>query len=90
MSTRFTVKVVPGASQNKIVGVLGEALKVRVQAPPEKGKANASVLKIIAEFLGVPEKQLSICSGQTSPTKVVEVRGLSDDDLKRKLAGLAT
>ncbi|MFP6608142.1 MAG: DUF167 domain-containing protein, partial [Myxococcota bacterium] len=48
------VKVVPGSSRDAIAGWLGEALKVRVRAPAERGKANASVEKIVADALGVP------------------------------------
>jgi uncharacterized protein len=88
MTSRLTVKVVPGSSQNIIVGLLGDVLKIRVQAPPEKGKANAAVLKLVSEFLGVAEKRLSIQTGHASPAKVVEVKGLSGDDLRRKLAEL--
>ncbi|QIB67298.1 DUF167 domain-containing protein [Kineobactrum salinum] len=90
MSCRLTVKVVPGASRNKVVGMLGEALKIRVQAPPEKGKANAAVLKLVAQFLDLPAKQLSICAGHTSATKVVEIQGISEEELAGKLAELAT
>jgi uncharacterized protein len=89
MISRLTVKVVPGASRSKIAGLLGGALKVRVQAPPEKGKANAAVLALLADFLGVPEKHLRIHAGPASSNKVVEVQGLSDEDLGRKLSKLA-
>ena len=84
MTTRLTVKVVPGASQTKIAGLLGDALKIRVQAQPEKGKANTAVLEILAIFLGVPVHQLTICTGHTSQTKVVEIEGISDAALARK------
>lgn len=90
MKSRLRVKVVPGASQSKIAGLLGEVVKIRVQAPPEKGKANGAVLKILAEFLEVPVKQLSICTGHTSQNKVVEVQGVSDAELTIKLSQLAT
>jgi uncharacterized protein len=90
MTTRLTVKVVPGASQTKIAGLLGDALKIRVQAQPEKGKANAAVLEILAKFLGVPAHQLTICTGHSSQTKVVEIKGMSDAALARKLSDFAT
>ena len=67
------VKVVPGASGDRIVGPLGDALKVRVSAPPERGKANAAVASLLADALGVSAKSVSVVSGMTSPRKVVLV-----------------
>ncbi len=90
MTARFTVKVVPGASQTRIAGLLGDAVKIRVQAPPEKGKANVAVLDVLAKFLGVSAQQLTIRAGHTSHTKVIEVTGVSDAELARKLSELAT
>ena len=90
MTARFTVKVVPGASQTRIAGMLGDAVKIRVHAPPEKGKANAAVLDVLAKFLGVPAQQLTIRAGHASHTKVIEVMGVSDTELARKLSALAT
>lgn len=85
MTARLTVKVVPGATQSRIVGRLGEALKIRVQAPPEKGKANTAVLALLADFLGVPASHLSIVSGQSAPTKVIRVEGMSTPDLEARV-----
>jgi len=90
MTTRLTVKVIPGASQTKIAGLLGTALKIRVQAQPENGKANTAVLEILAVFLGVSVHQLTICTGHTSQIKVVEIEGVSDAELARKLSEFAT
>lgn len=90
MTARLIVKVVPGASQTKVAGLLGDALKIRVQAPPEKGKANIAVLEVLAKFLGVPAHQLTICAGHTAHTKVVEIEGVSDAELARKLSELVT
>lgn len=86
MSTlRLAVKIIPGATQEQVVGMLGGALKIRVRAQPERGKANAAVIVILAKFLGLPEAALSICSGHTSANKVVEIQGLSRVDLDHKL-----
>ncbi len=89
MTARLNVKVIPGTSRNKIAGWIGDALKIRVQAPPEKGKANAAVISLLADFLDIPAKHLSICAGHGSQNKVVEVQGVSDAELIAKLSGLA-
>ena len=83
---RLAVKVVPGASRDGISGWLGETLKVRVSAPPERGKANAAVERLLAESLEVPGKQIRIVQGHSSPRKVVEIAGLSDCDVNRRLS----
>ncbi len=79
------VKVVPGASGDRIVGPLGDALKIRVSAPPERGKANAAVTGLLADALGVSAKSVSVVSGMTSPHKVVLVKQSSVDQAKVSL-----
>jgi len=90
MTAHLNVRVIPGASQNKIAGWIGDAVKIRVQAPPEKGKANAAVILLLADFLDIPAKHLSICAGHASQNKVVEVQGVSDAEVISKLSALAT
>ena len=83
--TRLPVKVVPGSSKNCIAGWLGEALRVRVMAPPERGKANTAVEKIIAEALGLSNDSVNIVKGSTSARKVVEVTGMVESDIRSRL-----
>lgn len=83
--TRLTIKVVPGASRDAIAGWLGDALKVRVSAPPEKGRANAALLRLLAAALGVPESSLAITAGATSARKTVEIEGLDPERVRRRL-----
>lgn len=82
---RLKVKVVPGSSQSEVSGWLGDMLKVRVAAQPDKGKANTAVVALLAKSLGLPKKNVSITSGKTSQQKVIEVRGLSIAQIKCKL-----
>ncbi|MGW8369694.1 MAG: DUF167 domain-containing protein [Gammaproteobacteria bacterium] len=85
---RLKVKVVPGASTTAIVGWLGDTLKLRVTAPPEKGQANKAVIGLIASSLGVSERGVRIVAGHTSARKTLEVEGLPVADLRRRLAAL--
>ena len=73
----IAVKVVPGASRSRLMGLLGDALKVQVAAPAEKGKANAAVAALIAGKLGVAVKAVEIVAGQTTPNKRVRVMGVT-------------
>ena len=84
---RLKVKVVPGSSQSKLSGWLGDMLKVRVSAPPEKGKANVAVVDLLAKELGLPKGSLTVASGKTSQQKVIEIHGLSITEVLRRLGG---
>jgi hypothetical protein len=79
--------VAPGASHRPgVVGRHGEAWKVRVAAPPERGKANDAVLELLAETLALPRSSLAIVSGESSRDKVVELAGVEPDEIERRLA----
>jgi hypothetical protein len=85
-SVVFTAKVVPGSSgKTCISGLLGGMLKVRVAAPPEKGKANKCLLNFLAKQLAVKKNDVSIISGQTGPVKNIRISGISADILLKKL-----
>jgi len=73
---RFNVKVVPGSSRDQIVGWLGDALKIRVTAPPEKGKANEAVIDLLAEALGISSDDIEVVSGHSSPSKIIAINGM--------------
>ena len=72
------VKVVPKASRDEIAGWLGDRLKIRVSAPPERGKANAAVEKLLAETLGLPPSAVRVVAGATTPLKAVEIDAAED------------
>jgi uncharacterized protein (TIGR00251 family) len=84
-AARLKVKVVPGASRTEIVGRLGEALKVRVAAPPEGGQANREVVALLAARVGLPLAAVSVVSGLTSASKVVAFQGLDEVALRARL-----
>lgn len=84
----IAVKVVPGASRDRVVGALGDALKVATSAPPEKGKANAAVAAILAQALGLDRRAAELLSGAGSPRKEFLVRCLSAAEARKRLEGL--
>jgi hypothetical protein len=83
----LSVKVVPNASRNKLAGVLGAELKVTVSAPPEKGKANQAVAKVLAEALGLAPRDVTLVSGPSNPRKEFRVP-LSSQELRSRLGAL--
>jgi len=85
-AVRLRVKVVAGCSRSELAGWLGDVLKVRISAQPEKGKANAAVLALLAGRLGISMSSLNIASGKTSQHKVLEIYGLSISEVRRKLS----
>lgn len=81
----LTIKVVPRANQNQIVGIEGDALKIRLNAPPVEGKANSALIQFLAEMLGVARTQIEIIAGHSARRKIVRVRGISVDEVKAKV-----
>ncbi len=79
------VKAVPGASRNEIAGVVGDRLKIRISTPPEGGKANKAICKLLASSLGVKPNQISIERGETNPAKIVRISGAVLGDVMNEL-----
>lgn len=78
----LTLHVQPGAKRTEIVGPHGDALKIRLAAPPVDGKANAALLAFLAEKVGAGGTALKLVSGQTSRTKRVRIDGYSTEELQ--------
>ena len=79
------VRVQPRAARDEIAGMRGDALQVRVTAPPEGGKANAAVCKLVARRLRVGVTRVAVVRGAASRQKTLSVQGLSDEELQRAL-----
>lgn len=77
------VKVVPGSQQTKIIGKLGNRLKIKVQAPPEDGKANREVLEYVAQELGISKLQMEIVFGTSSPEKLLRISTANPEECIR-------
>ena len=73
----FQVRVLPRGRRDEVVGLHGDALKVRLTAPPVGGKANRALRKFLAERLSVSPSAVEILTGHTSRQKRVRVRGVS-------------
>lgn len=74
---QLTLHVQPGARTTAVAGCHGDAIKVRLAAPPVDGRANEALLAFVAERAGVPSRDVTLVRGATSRRKVVEVRGLA-------------
>jgi uncharacterized protein (TIGR00251 family) len=82
------VRAQPGARRNEIVGEQDGALKIAVTAPPDKGRANASLVLVLADTLGLKRSQVELIAGATSRAKKVLVREVTAEVLRRQLAPL--
>ena len=71
----LTLHVQPGAKRTEVAGLHGEALKIRLAAPPVEGRANEALLKFVADFFGVPLRQVELKQGGQSRHKVVAITG---------------
>jgi uncharacterized protein len=87
--TKLTLRVAPGGTRPGVVGRLGTAWKIRVAAPPEGGKANDAVIRLLAETLDVSRRDVEIVSGHGARDKIVELAGISPAEIERRLASAA-
>ncbi|MHB1412847.1 MAG: DUF167 domain-containing protein [Thermoleophilia bacterium] len=78
--TLLKVRVIPGARKNQVAGEEGGRLKVRLQAPPLEGKANAALQKFLAASLGLKKNRIRLVSGQRSRDKLLLLEGVALDD----------
>ena len=79
------VNVQPGAGRDAIIGTHGDALKLRVVAPPVSGKANESVIAVLSRALDIPSGDLEITSGATARIKKVRVKNIEQDEFEVRL-----
>jgi uncharacterized protein (TIGR00251 family) len=84
-ATRVRVRVTPRATRTELVGRHGGAWRIRVAAPPEKGRANEHALDALAAAVGLPRASVRIVAGASARDKVVEVTGLGGEEVERRL-----
>jgi uncharacterized protein (TIGR00251 family) len=73
------------AARSEIVGLHGEALKIRIAAPAREGRANETLVEFLADFLGLSRSQISIIRGEKTREKVLFLRGIKAEELAGKL-----
>jgi uncharacterized protein (TIGR00251 family) len=84
-TTRLRLRVSPGSGRAEIVGRHGDAWKVRVTEPPEHGRANEAVVRLLANALALPRDAVAIVSGHSARDKIVELTGVGPALIQRRL-----
>jgi uncharacterized protein (TIGR00251 family) len=88
-SVSIRVRVTPRSSRNAVAGLEGEALKIKLTAPPVEGAANAALAAFIADWLGVRKSKVSIIRGGKSRTKIVRIEGVTAEQVKTRLRDIS-
>ncbi len=83
---KIRVKVNPGASRNQILGTEDGIYKVRLAAPPVKGKANKELVRYLARLLGVRKADIEISSGGHARTKTITIKGIQSQEVTEILS----
>ena len=80
------VRVSPKSRKGLVVGWMDDgALKVKVLAAPEGGRANIELLRVVAEELRIPVRHISLESGSASSSKILKITGLDEEEVKRRI-----
>jgi uncharacterized protein (TIGR00251 family) len=82
---RITLHIVPRAKTTEAAGLHGDAVRIRVAAPPADGAANTELMRFLAERLGVPRGKVRIVAGALGRRKVVEIDGVAGEAIRDKL-----
>ncbi|MFC1861301.1 DUF167 domain-containing protein [Chloroflexota bacterium] len=87
-NTRLSLRIHPNVARNEVVGMVEGVLRIKIAAPPDKGKANRKLISFLSKCLNVSKDHLDIVSGLTSRNKVIAIEGLDREEaLKRLLPG---
>ncbi len=81
------VRAVPNAKKTEIVGMLGDAVKIKAQAVPDGGKANREIESFLAKTLGLPKQNVVVQVGEASRDKLVRISGITQERA-REILGL--
>lgn len=83
--TRIQVRVKPRSSRSAILGIIDGVWQVALHAPPQEGRANRELLEILAEALGIPRSDLTVVAGEKSRDKVIQIEGVSANQVETSL-----
>jgi uncharacterized protein len=81
----LAIKAIPNAPRSEVIGWLGEALKIKIHAPPVEGRANEALCEFLADALDLPRRAVTVLRGDTSRQKVVRIDGLALTEVKARL-----
>jgi uncharacterized protein (TIGR00251 family) len=84
----LSVRIIPRASKSAIAGRRGDAILVRVAAPPVEGAANEALIELLAKALAIPKRNISIVAGERSRDKRVSIAGISDAELSARVSDI--
>lgn len=82
---RLEVKVIPGASRDEVAGTMGNAVKIKLRAPPVEGRANEALIEFLAGQLDLPRRAISLERGDTSRQKLLRIDGLDRTAVRSRL-----
>jgi|WetSurMetagenome_2_1015567.scaffolds.fasta_scaffold91049_2 uncharacterized protein len=85
--TRIAIKVTPNAGRSQVVDFSNGEWRIKIGAPPDKGKANKELIIFLSKFLGLRKDNIEILTGDKSHHKIVAITGLSQDEITKKLSG---
>ncbi len=86
MQSKLSIKVIPNSSKNEIVGLKDGVWKLKIAAPPDKGKANKELIDFLSELLGLRKADLNLIKGQASHKKLIGIDGLTEEEISRRLS----
>lgn len=84
-SATFAVRVLPRSARNGVAGLAGDAVRIRLTAPPVEDRANEALVRFLADALGVPKPSVMIVAGRSGRRKIVRVGGIARSALFRRL-----
>lgn len=85
MHCLIAIKAIPNAPRHEVVGWLGDAIKIKVHAPPVEGRANEALCEFLADKLSLPRRAVAVQRGDTSRLKTVRIEGLTSAEVHARL-----
>lgn len=84
--TKISIKVQPNAGRNEVIGLTNGVWRIKIAAPPDKGKANKELIDFLSDILGQRKDHIDIIKGQTSHNKLVTIEGLTQAEVDTRLS----